>query len=549
MSKVNKIVIVGGVAGGASCAARLRRMDEHAEIILIERGPHVSFANCGLPYYIGDVIQDESSLLVSTADTFRKKFAIDVRAESTVTAINRIDRCVNIQNKDGSTYTEPYDALVLSPGAKPLRPPLPGIDLDGIFGVRTIPDSQKIKQWITKRTVQTAVVIGAGFIGLEMAENLHHRGIDVQIIERADQVMPPLDAEMASRVQNYIEKKQVAVHLNNSVTHFEKHEESIHVHTSNGTTLQTDLVILAIGVSPESTLAKESGLRIGERGHILVDEHMRTEDPYVYAIGDAVEVKNFVTDLQSSVPLAGPANRQGRMVADIIAGQKRSFRGVQGTAVCGAFGLTIAATGINERTLRSANMCDYDAIYLHPGDHVGYYPGAKPIHIKVLACKKDGRILGAQAIGEAGVERRIDVIAMAIQMGGTVYDLEDAELCYAPQYGAAKDPVNMAGMIGANCQRGDCTIAPWSDIHAADVFLLDVRNPEECEAAPLPNAHIIPLDALRARLDEIPRNTRILVSCGVGQRAWNAVRILSQNGYNAELLSGGAQTYYSLPEA
>ena len=540
-----RVVIVGGVAGGATCAARLRRLDEGAEIIVLDRGPYVSFANCGLPYYVGNVIQEEAKLLLATPRLFRERFNIEVRTRNEVTAIDRQACDVLVRDLEaGRDYREHYDALVLSPGAAPIRPPLPGIDLPGIFTLRTVPDSREIRQWIESRAPRRAVVVGGGFIGLEMAENLVHRGLEVTIVEMANQLMPPLDPEMAEFVRRRVATHIAHLQLGDGVAGFEQAADgSLTVRTQTGGSFGADLVVLSIGVRPESQLAREAGLTIGERGGIRVDRQMRTSDPHIWAVGDAVEVKDRVVDQWELIPLAGPANRQGRIAADVICGRDSRFKGVQATAVCGFFGLTVALTGATEKTLRRAGIEDFESVYLHPGHHVGYYPGAKPIHLKLLFRKSDGLVLGAQAVGEEGVERRIDVISTSIQMGATVFDLEEAELCYAPQYGAAKDPVNLAGMVAANVVRGDVELAPWSELATTGALLLDVREPAEFQGGCLEGSINIPLGQLRARLEELPRDREIWVNCGVGQRAYYACRLLSQRGFHVKNLSGGYHTY------
>lgn len=540
-----RVVIVGGVAGGATCAARLRRLDEEAEIVILERGPYVSFANCGLPYYVGNVIQEESKLLLAWPSLFRERFDIEVRTRNEVLAIDRTASTVSVRDLEtGREYSEPYDALVLSPGAAPIRPPWQGIDLPGIFTLRTVPDSREIRHWIDEKKPHNAVVVGGGFIGLEMAENLAHRGIAVTIVELSNQVMPPLDPEMAEYAKQRLESRGVSLALADAVTKFEQGSNGcLSVHTQSGKVYGADLVVLAIGVRPETMLARDAGLELGERGGIRIDSQMRTSDPRIWAVGDAVEVRNRVTGQWELIPLAGPANRQGRVAADTICGRDAHFDGVQATAVCGFFDLTVALTGATEKSLRRAGLDDFESIYLHPGNHVGYYPGAQAIHLKLLFRKSDGLVLGAQAVGEEGVARRIDVIATAIQMKATVYDLEEAELCYAPQYGAAKDPVNMAGMIAANVVRGDAQIAPWGKLDSTEAFLLDVRQPNEFDAGSIPGSVNIPLGQLRPHLGELPTDREIWVNCGVGQRAYYACRILSQYGLQARNLSGGYSTY------
>lgn len=540
-----KVVIVGGVAGGATCAARLRRLDESAEIVVLDRGHYVSFANCGLPYYVGNVIQEEAKLLLATPELFRARFNIEVRIRNEVVAIDRHARDVLVRDLEtGREYREHYDALVLSPGAAPIRPPIAGVGLPGIFTLRTVPDSREIREWIETRKPGKAVVAGGGFIGLEMAENLARRWIDVTVVEMARQLMPPLDPEMAEYVRQCLESHGVHLQLADGVAGFEQSGDGgLVVHTQTGAAFGADMVVLAIGVRPESKLARDAGLEIGERGGIRVDSQMRTSDPRIWAIGDAAEVRNRLTGQWELVPLAGPANRQGRVAADAICGRDSQFHGVQATAVCGFFGLTVALTGATEKTLRRAGIEDFSAIYLHPGHHVGYFPGAKPIHLKLVFRRSNGLVLGAQAVGEEGVERRIDVISTAIQKGATVFDLEEAELCYAPQYGAAKDPVNLAGMIAANVIRGDVELAPWNELPGTDAFLLDVREPAEFQNGSIHGATNIPLGQLRDRIIELPRDPEIWVHCGVGQRAYYACRILSQDGFRCRNLSGGYQTY------
>jgi len=551
-----KVIIVGGVAGGASCAARLRRVDEKAEIVLVERGPYVSYANCGLPYHVGGVIEQESSLLVATEQLFRAVFAVDCRTRCEVTGISPKTKTVEIKNHaTGEVTTEKYDKLVLSPGAAPIRPPLPGIDLPGIFSVRTVPDAKAIREWLERGASELAeeqassgfqtldkpkraVVVGGGYIGLEMAENLVRRGLEVTILEMLDQVMAPLDPECARLVERHLEQNGVRVALADAVVGFRQNANgSLEVHTKSGTVHPADVVILAIGVRPETALARAAGLEIGERGGIRVDEHMRTSAPDIFAVGDAVEVKDFVTGDWSLVPLAGPANRQGRIAADVIAGRDARFRGTQGTSVLGLFGATVAMTGANEKALTRLGDRDYEKMYLFPNSHAGYFPGAKTLVLKVIFRKSDGRLLGAQALGRDGVEKRIDAIAMAIQMAATVYDLEEAELCYAPQFGSAKDPVNYAGMAPADVLRGDMPLVHWGSL--GDGFLLDVRSPQEVAADGVPGAVNIPLPAIRANLAKLPRDREILVICRSAVRAYYATRILLQNGFNTRNISGG----------
>jgi NADPH-dependent 2,4-dienoyl-CoA reductase/sulfur reductase-like enzyme/rhodanese-related sulfurtransferase len=540
-----RVLIVGGVAGGASCAARLRRLDEQAEIVVFEKGPYPSFANCGLPYYIGDAISDEAKLLVATPELFRSRFNIEVRTEQEVLSINRGARKIEVKDlRKGSVYQEAYDALVLSPGAVPVRPPLPGVDLAGVFTLRTIPDSRAIRAWIQESHPRNAAVVGGGFIGLEMAENLARRGLKVTIIEMSDQVMPPLDREMAEYVYVHLLKNSVSVRLADAVARFNGSEGRVaSVETRSGAKIQADLVILSAGVKPESKLARDAGLELGPHGGIRVDESMKTSDPCIWAVGDAVEVKDTITGELCLAPLAGPANRQGRIAADAICGRPARFRGVQATAVCGVCGLTVAITGVSEKRLQRAKDADYEAVYLHPNDHASYYPGASEMHLKLIFRRSDGLVLGAQAIGEKGVERRIDVISFAIQKGATVFDLEEAELCYAPQFGMAKDPVNLAGMVAANVLRGDVSLAKWSELPDCGAFLLDVREEEEFRRGAIGAAVNIPLHQLRQRLSELPKDRPIWVNCARGQRSYYAVRILQQHGFDANNLSGGYNSW------
>ncbi len=554
--KPMKIIIVGGVAGGASCAARLRRLDENAEILMVERGPYVSYANCGLPYHIGGVIEKESSLLVANEETFRTQFAIDVRTRCEAIAISPQEKTVQLRNVlTGEITNEAYDKLVLSPGAVSVRPPFPNIDLAGIFHVRTVPDAREICEWIEKgnpflagihrysgfqtlRPKPRAVVIGGGFIGLEMIENLVHRGFDVTLVEMLDQVLPPIDKEHAQVVESYLKNNGVHLALADGVAGFKQAANGvIDVETQSGKTYPANLVILALGVRPDTTLAKMAGLEIGERGGIRVNDQMLTSDPHIFAVGDAVEVKDFVTGEWSLIALAGPANRQGRIAADVIAGRDSRFRGTQGTAIVGLFGSVVAWTGVSEKTMTRLGDTDYEKIYLYPNSHAGYYPNAKPIAMKVIFRKSNGRLLGAQALGEDGVDKRISAFAALLQMGATIYDLEESELCYAPAFGSAKDPVNFAGMIAADVLSGDMPLSHWRE--AMNEFLLDVREPMELAVESVPNAVNIPLGQIRTRLDELPRDREIHVICRSGQRAYYATRILLQHGFNAKTISGG----------
>lgn len=535
-----RILIIGGVAGGASCAARLRRLDESAVITLIDRGPHMSFANCGLPYFVGGIIESEERLLISSPEILAGRFNIRARTRTEAVSIDRLAREVRIRDLDSGAETiEGYDALVLSPGATPIRPALEGIDLPGIFTVRSIPDSEAIREWIENSRARKAVVVGGGFIGLEMAENLAHRGLEVTIVEKLTQVMPPLDPEVAAVIARHLRSHGVHLALGDGVARFQNVGGCLKVETENGAVHPADIVILAIGVRPETTLARAAGLEIGARGGIRVDSQMQTSDPHIWAVGDAVEVDDFVLRDGTIVPLAGPANREGRIAADAICGRKTTFRGVQGTAICGLFGLQAASTGASEKALMRKGVTDFEKIYIHPNQHAGYYPGAHQMHLKLVFQKETGRILGAQAVGLDAVDRRIDVIAMCIQMGGTVFDLEEAELCYAPQFGGAKDAVNFAGMVAADVIRGDLPTVHWSEPAAANTLFLDVREPAEVALGTRGGSLNIPLPQLRSRLHEIPRQADVRAFCAVGIRGYLATRILLQHDYLARNLSGG----------
>jgi NADPH-dependent 2,4-dienoyl-CoA reductase/sulfur reductase-like enzyme/rhodanese-related sulfurtransferase len=538
------LLIVGGVAGGASAAARARRLSEDARIVLFERGPDVSFANCGLPYFLGGEIEDRSKLLVVTPERLRTRFNLDVRSLTSVESIDRKAKKVRVRDlSTGREYEESYDKLILAPGAAPLRPPLQGIDSPGIFTLRNLQDMDRIQARMNQG-VKRAVVIGAGFIGLELVENFVRRGITTTVVELQDQVLPPFDKEMTAPVARELAAKGVALMLGQSAEAFESADDGLVVRLKSGQWLPAQLVVLGVGVRPENKLAVAAGLDVGPRGGIRVNEHMQTSDADIYAVGDAIEVKDFVTGEPTQVPLAGPANRQGRIAADHCFGREARFRGTQGTAVVRVFQLTAALTGVSEKTLRRLGR-PYRKVYVHPTHHAGYYPGAEPMTLKVVFEPETGKVLGAQAVGGAGVDKRIDVLAVAIQAGMTVLDLEEMELAYSPQYSSAKDPVNMAGFVAAGVLRGDHPQVTVEDLGEREdrPFVVDVRTPAEFAAGHVPGAVNIPVDELRSRLGDFPRERPIVTYCQVGQRGYLAVRILRQAGLAAVNLAGGYKTY------
>jgi NADPH-dependent 2,4-dienoyl-CoA reductase/sulfur reductase-like enzyme/rhodanese-related sulfurtransferase len=542
-----KLVIVGGVAGGASAATRARRLDESAEIVMLERGPDVSFANCGLPYYVGGEIVERKRLLVTTPERLRERFRLDVRGLSSVEAIDRGRKVVRVRDLSrGTEYFESYDKLILAPGAAPIRPKLPGIDLAGIHVLRNLQDSDGIKSSIDGGA-KRAVIVGAGFIGLELAENFVRRGVETTLVELQDQVLPPLDREMTAPVIGELASHGVKLLLGESAEAFEQAGDGLIVILKSGKRLETDLVVLGVGVRPENALAVEAGLAVGPRGGIRVNEHMQTADPDVYAVGDAIEVHDLVTGEATQIPLAGPANRQGRIAADHIFGRLSSYRGTHGTAIVRVFGCTAATTGASEKTLRRLGK-PFGKTYTHPTQHAGYYPGAASMTLKLLFESETGKLLGAQAVGSDGVDKRIDVLAVAIGAGLNVFDLEELELAYSPQYGSAKDPVNMLGFVAAGMLRGDhpqATVEQLSENGAAGrrPLLLDVRTSEEFKAGHIPGAVSLPVDELRSRLDELPLDRPIVTYCEVGQRGYLATRILNQSGFDAVNLGGGFRTY------
>lgn len=542
-----KYLIVGGVAGGATVAARLRRIDENAEIILFERGKYVSYANCGLPYYIGGTIAERDKLFVQTAQGFTARFNIDIRTEQEVTAIHPKEKTVEITDiNTARTYSENYDKLILSPGAEPLRPGIEGINSDKIFTLRNVPDTDTIKKYVSRSNPRHAVVVGGGFIGLEMAENLHQLGIQVAVVEMANQVMAPLDYSMAAIVHQQLTDKQVDLRLEDGVSRFEETPEGIIVHLRSGKQITTDLAILSIGVRPETRLAKEAGLSLGTLGGIAINDYMQTSDPDIYALGDAVEVRHLVTGKPALIPLAGPANKQGRIVANnIVYGNRETYPGTMGTSIAKVFDLTVAAAGANAKLLKREGIT-YQSSYTHSASHAGYYPGAVPMSVKILFSPENGQLLGAQIVGFDGVDKRIEMFAQVIQRKGTVYDLATLEHAYAPPYSSAKDPVNMAGYVAENILTQKVEIVHWRDIAGLqkDTLLLDVRTADEYSLGTLPNAINIPVDELRTRLSELPKDKPIVVSCAVGLRGYLAYRILTQHGFkNVKNLSGGYKTW------
>ncbi|WP_027635138.1 CoA-disulfide reductase [Clostridium butyricum] len=543
MSK--KIIIVGGVAGGASTAARLRRLDENAEIIMFEKGEYISFANCGLPYYIGEIIKEREKLIVQTVDEMSNKFNLDIRNLSEVVKIDKENNKITVKSlKNNEIYEESYDTLVLSPGASPIKPNIRGIeDCENLYTLRNIPDTDKIKEYVDNKKPRKAIVIGGGFIGLEMAENLRERGLDITLVEAGNQVMAPLDIEMAAIVHDVLIDKDVKLILNDGVKEFK--DKGKRVVLSSGKEIETDLIILSIGVRPETSIVKEAGIELNERGGIIVDKHMKTSVDNIYALGDAVEIIDFVNKKPAMIPLAWPANRQGRIVADNICGRNSSYKGSLGSSVAKIFDYTVATTGNNEKTLKKLGI-DYKAIHIHPGSHAGYYPGAFPISFKMLFNPKDGRILGAQGIGIDGVEKRIDIISTAIKGNLNVFDLQDIEPCYAPPYNSAKDPVNMLGYYASNIMEDLVDIIQWNKVDELDKnnsIIVDVREEFELVTGTFENSINIPLGQLRDRLDEIPKNKNVYVTCQVGQRGYVASRILRSNGINAINIDGGIKTY------
>lgn len=546
---MGKILIVGGVAGGASAAARLRRLDEHAKIIMFERGEYISFANCGLPYYIGGDITEKEALTLQTPDSFKARFEIDVRVLQEVTGIDRRKKTVTVKDlKDGRTYEETYDKLILSPGAGPARPGIPGLDNPKVFTLRNIPDTYRIKEFVNREEVKSAVIAGGGYIGIEMAENLHKAGLKVTVVEFSDHVIAPLDFDMAADVHNHIRSKGVSLILKDGVKEIQNHGNKLKVILGTGEII-TDMVLLSVGVRPDSSLAREAGLSVNQRGAITVNEHMQTSDEDIYGVGDAVEITDFVTGEAGFIPLAGPANKQGRIAADHICGLDRSYHGTQGTGILKCFDLTVATTGITEAKAKELNL-NYEKSFTYSNSHASYYPGATGLSVKLIFQKEDGKLLGAQVVGYDGADKRIDVLATALRAGMTVYDLAELELAYAPPYSSAKDPVNMAGFTAENILTGKVKIFHWHDAGKlpadGSVIRLDIRTGIEYDNGTIEGFTNISLDELRANLYKLDKTKPVYVTCQIGLRGYIACRILSQNGFECYNLSGGYRLYNSI---
>ena len=542
-----KYVIIGAVAGGASTAARLRRMDEHAEIVIFEKGAYISYANCGLPYYIGDVIKDRNTLFVQTASAFNKRFNIDVRTRTEVTAIDPASKTVTALDQiTGKTYLESYDKLVLSPGAEPIRPPLPGINNEGIFTLRNVSDTDYIKGFIAQKHVKKAVVIGAGFIGLEMAENLHKLGLDVTVIEMGSQILAPLDYPIAAMVQKHIREKGVHLLLNDAVSAFEKQDAALQVFLKSGVILDADVVIMSIGVRPDTRLAVQAALKLGDASGIWVNDFLQTSNPDIYAVGDAIEFSNPITHQSMNTYLAGPANKQGRICANnLVLGNVQKYHGAINTAIVKVFDMTVASAGTASKNLTKTDI-KHIVSTTHSGSHAGYFPGARQMSIQIAFCPEDGRLLSAQIAGYEGVDKRIDILSSAIQRNSTIYELAEFEHAYAPPYSSAKDPINMAGFVAENILQGRLNLYYWDQFNqiTKDDLLIDVRTKEEFEAGHIENALNIPVDDLRDRINEIDPNKKIYTYCRAGLRGYLAQRILNQNGYNSIVnLSGGYQLW------
>ena len=542
---MKKILIVGGVAGGASTATRLRRLDETFEIIMFEKGEYISFANCGLPYYIGDVIQNRDSLILQTPEKIKNRFNIDVRNNSEVIRVDSINKNVSVKKINGEIYTETFDYLVLAPGAKPIQPPIEGISNDKIFTLINIKDMDMIKNSLKDRNIKNAVVVGGGYVGVETAENLKHLGIETTLIEAGDNILSPFDYEISKHLEYELINNGVNLLLKEKVIKFENNDSTIKIYLESGKIIETELVILSIGVSPDTKFLENSGIYLGEKGHIIVDEYLKTNVENIYALGDAVLVNNLITDTQSFIPLAGPANRQGRIVANNISGEKEKYKGSLGTAILKIFNITAASTGANEKSLKNSDI-SFDKIYLYPNNHANYYPGASPLSIKVLFNKENKRILGAQCFGKEGVDKFIDVIATTLHFKGTIDDLKELELAYAPPFLSAKSPANMAGFIGNNILDGRLNqifVEELRNYDSSKHFILDVRETIELVGGFFENSVNIPLSELRKRMEEIPKDKEIWAYCAVGLRGYLAERFLSQNGYNAKNIAGGYKNH------
>ena len=555
-----KVLIIGGVAGGATTAARLRRLDETLEIVIFERGEYISYANCGLPYYIGNVIKERDALLLQTPEAMKAKFNIDVRVNNEVVSIDRKQKSVTVKNlKTDEEYKETYDTLLISTGSTPIKPPIPGIDGPGIFTLWTVPDTDKIKNFVTEKNPKRAVVIGGGFIGLEMAENLHEAGCKVTVVEMLNQVMAPIDYEMAQLVHENMKMNHVTLNLSDGVKSFENKNGVTTIHLQSGKAIEADLVILSIGIKANSQLAKDAGLELNARGGIIVDDYLKTSDPNIYAVGDVIEVEEFISKNRTMIPLAGPANKQARICANNIAreyglfsGQPEKFNGTQGTSIAKVFDLTVAATGVNEKTLKNwgkEQNKDYYVALINQKSHAGYYPGPTPMTLKMLF-SPEGKIFGAQIVGQDGVDKRIDTLAAAIRLGGTVYDLEELEFAYAPPYSSAKDPVNMLGFVAENILNGIASFTGWNELEELaesgrdDYIILDIGEDIERMAFYIPNSLHIPLGQLRQRLGELDKNKLIIIYCSIGVRSYNAARILKGNGFEKVKVFPGGTSFY-----
>jgi len=541
---MKKILIVGGVAGGASAATRLRRLDENAEIIMFEKGQYISFANCGLPYYIGETIKEREKLLVQTPEAMNESFNIDVRVNSEVISVDTKNKKVKVNSKDKGEYEENYDHLILSPGATPIKPPIEGIQSDKIFTLRNVPDTDRIKAYVDKENIKNAVVIGGGFIGVEMAENLKERGLNVALVEGAPHILAPFDSDMVTFAEKELEDNGVGLVINDGVKLFREEGNGLNVILNSGKSLYADIVILAIGVKPDTAFLKETGIEFGPRGHIIVNEKMQTNVEGVYAVGDAIEVVDFVNGSKTAIALAGPANKQGRIAADNVCGLNSTYKGTMGTSIIKVFGLTGASTGNNERTLKAKNI-PYKVIYVHPNSSAGYYPGGASMSIKLIF-NQEGKILGAQSLGYVGVDKRMDDIAVTMRLGGTIYDLAELELAYAPPYSSAKDPVNMAGFVAENVLAGRHEVILPEDIDNRDknkTQLVDVRAELVYSNGNIEGAINIPVENLRARMNELDKSKEILIYCQVGLRGYIAARILMANGFKVKNLTGGYKTY------